>query len=140
MDNTTPIHQSINNHLLVFDPNFGGGGQKPATSTSQTGTDPNKRVNDDNTQQQTEIPPIINKFGGKTVGEIVNSVTLSIFGIIVLVAIIMIVVSGFRMLTGAGNESQYTHAKKTLTWSIVGLLVALMSFAIVQITLNILHK
>lgn len=61
---------------------------------------------------------------------ILVKILLSLIGV---GAIIMIIFAGFQMITSDGNESKLTKAKSTLTWAIVGLLVALLSFSIVAI-------
>lgn len=48
------------------------------------------------------------------------------------VAVIMIIVGGIRYTTSGGDASGVKSAKDTILYSIVGLVVALMSFAIVN--------
>jgi len=48
-------------------------------------------------------------------------------------AVIFIIIGGIEMLTAYGNDEKITNAKKTITYAIVGLLVALLSYAIVTI-------
>ncbi len=52
-------------------------------------------------------------------------------------AFLFFIFGGVQMLTAYGNEDQYTKAKKTLIWSIVGFLLAMFSFTIVSIIGNI---
>lgn len=54
-------------------------------------------------------------------------------------AVIFIIVGGFRMVVAAGNEEAITVAKKTITWAILGLVIALLSFSIVAIVQNLLN-
>lgn len=53
-------------------------------------------------------------------------------------AVIAIIFAGFRMVIAAGNEEAITQAKKAITWAILGLVVALLSFSIVAIVQNII--
>ncbi len=48
-------------------------------------------------------------------------------------AIVMILVGAFRMVMSRGNTEAITAGKKTLTWAIIGFVVALMSYSIVAI-------
>lgn len=62
------------------------------------------------------------------VRDVVN-LLLYVLGII---AVIMIVVGGIRYTTSNGNASQIKEAKDTILYSIVGLVVAMLAFAIVN--------
>ncbi len=54
-------------------------------------------------------------------------------------AVIAIIFAGFRMVISAGNEEAITQAKKAITWAILGLVIALLSFSMVAIVQNILN-
>ncbi len=60
-------------------------------------------------------------------------------GIVAIWGVMFIIVGGFRMVMAAGNEEAYTQAKKTITWAILGVVVALLSFSIMAIVQNLLH-
>ncbi len=51
-------------------------------------------------------------------------------------AVIMIIVGGIRYTTSNGDASKVKGAKDTLTYSIVGLIVALFAFAIVNFVIK----
>lgn len=51
------------------------------------------------------------------------------------VAVIMIVISGFRYTTANGDQSSVKAAKDTLLYAIVGVIVAIASYAIVNFVL-----
>ena len=59
---------------------------------------------------------------------IVN-VLLFVVGII---AVIMIIISGIRYASSAGNANSVAAAKNTLMYSVIGLLVAIFAYAIVN--------
>lgn len=63
---------------------------------------------------------------------IVN-VMLFVLGI---VAVIMIVIGGLRYVTSGGDSSAVTSAKNTILYSVVGLVIAVMAFAIVNFVLT----
>lgn len=52
------------------------------------------------------------------------------------IAVIMIVVGGIRYTTSAGDSSRVKAAKDTVMYSVVGLVVALFAFAIVNFVLT----
>lgn len=60
---------------------------------------------------------------------IVINILLYVLGII---AIIMIIVGGIRYTTSNGDASALTSAKNTILYSVVGLVVAILSYAIVN--------
>ena len=51
-------------------------------------------------------------------------------------AVIMIIVGGIRYTTSAGNAAQIKAAKDTLMYSIIGLIVALLAYAIVNFVIK----
>lgn len=60
-------------------------------------------------------------------------------GIIAVWAVAFIVIGGFRMVMSQGNEEAVTAAKKTITWAVIGLVVAALSFSIIAIVQNLLQ-
>lgn len=54
-------------------------------------------------------------------------------------AILMIMIGGGMFLVGIGNDEMYTRAKTTIIWAVVGLLIAMFSYAIVKIIENIAY-
>ncbi|MFH1546586.1 MAG: hypothetical protein ABIE14_04375 [Patescibacteria group bacterium] len=52
-------------------------------------------------------------------------------------AVVFLVIGGYQYLTAVGNDEQIKSAHKTITWSLAGLLLAMLAFAIVQILVNI---
>ncbi len=58
--------------------------------------------------------------------------------IISLVTTIMIIYAGVLLVFNGGNESQFKKAKTILTWAIIGLVVSLSAFAIVNIIQSLL--
>jgi hypothetical protein len=58
------------------------------------------------------------------------------FGVIAAVAVLMIVISGLRFITGNGNPQEISKARSTIIYSLAGLVVALLAEAIVALVLN----
>ena len=48
-------------------------------------------------------------------------------------AVLFIIIGGIQMLTAYGSDEKIGKAKKTITWAIIGLLIAILSYAIVSI-------
>lgn len=60
---------------------------------------------------------------------------LLVFGGIV--ALFFIIFSGVKFLTSQGDPKQVEGARKTLTWAIAGLVLILLSFAIINVIADI---
>lgn len=63
--------------------------------------------------------------------------TAGFIGLISGMAIIALVWSGIRFISAGGEEEAITSAKKTATWAIAGLAIAILSYAIVSIITSI---
>jgi len=63
--------------------------------------------------------------------------TQGIVGFVAMIAFAMLIYSGIRYLTAYGNEEAAQSAKKVIIYSLVGLLLALFSYTIVSIIVNI---
>lgn len=55
-----------------------------------------------------------------------------------LIAVVFLIVGGFRYITAGGNEETAEAAKKTITNSIIGIVIILLSFVIVRVISNAL--
>lgn len=72
-------------------------------------------------------------------GDLTNVIRniINIFSIIVgIVAVIMVMVSGFKYVTSGGDSGNVTSAKNTLIYAIVGIVVVAFSQFIVQFVLT----
>ncbi len=71
--------------------------------------------------------------GDKGLIKTVVNVLLWVVGIL---SVIMIIFSGFRYITSSGDASKTKSAQSTLIYSVVGLIVAIMAWAIVNMVIN----
>ena len=53
------------------------------------------------------------------------------------IAVFFVIFGGIKFLTSSGDQSRVESAKKTITWAIIGLVVVLLSFMIVNIIADI---
>lgn len=65
--------------------------------------------------------------------EIVTNVLLFIIGA---VAVIMIIIGGVKYVISNGDSAQVTSAKNTILYAVIGLIVALLAYAIVKFVLD----
>ncbi|MBN2087883.1 hypothetical protein JW758_06075 [Candidatus Peregrinibacteria bacterium] len=76
----------------------------------------------------------------ETVGELIVKYVNFILPYLTLAAFVGFVVAGFLYVTAYGNDEQLQKAKKILMWSVVGLILVIMSFTIVQFLTSSLVK
>lgn len=65
--------------------------------------------------------------------ETIVNILLFILGAI---AVIMIVIGGIRYVTSNGESAAITSAKNTILYSVIGLIVAIMAYAIVNFVIK----
>ena len=63
---------------------------------------------------------------------VIINVTLGLIG---MTAVVMIIMGGFRYTSSQGDQAKVTSAKNTIIYGVVGLIVALLAFAIVNFVL-----
>jgi len=59
-----------------------------------------------------------------------------LLGLIGVVAVIMLIYGGFRYVLSAGDEKATTGAKNTILFAIIGIVVAVLAFAIVNFVIG----
>ena len=74
-----------------------------------------------------------NLVGNDGVFQTITSVLLYILGA---VSVIMIIIGGLRYVVSGGNASNVTAAKNTILYAIVGIIIALLSYAIIKFVLG----
>ncbi len=55
-----------------------------------------------------------------------------------LVAVVFLIIGGFRYITAGGNEETAEAAKKTITNAIIGVVIVILAFVIVRVIANAL--
>jgi len=73
---------------------------------------------------------------GVSLNSVVTVVISTLSIVIGIAAVIMVMVSGFKYVTSGGDSSKVQSAKNTLTYAIVGLVIAFFAQAIVKFVLN----
>ena len=74
----------------------------------------------------------------KPLSEILEDLIKWLLKIVILIAILMIIVSGAMYMISAGDQTKTDTAKKALTYAILGLLVVALAYAIVNTLVDIL--
>ena len=70
------------------------------------------------------------------VGGVFNTVTSVLLFVIGAISVIMIIIGGLRYIVSGGNSATVTAAKNTILYAIVGLIVALLSYALINFVLT----
>lgn len=73
---------------------------------------------------------------GGAVGRLVASIVNILSLLVGIAAVIMIIVSGFKYVTAAGDSNAIASAKSTLIYALVGLVIAALAQVIVRFVLS----
>ncbi|MCR5572630.1 MAG: pilin [Candidatus Saccharibacteria bacterium] len=96
----------------------GGGGGAVATQRAKTGVD------NVNPGAETDLNGMI------------STILNVVFGVVGIVAVIMIILGGVNYTVSQGDSQKIQKAKNTIMYGIIGLVVVLLAFAIVNFVLN----
>jgi len=85
-------------------------------------------------------PPetIVSQKGMLGLIQIINTSSNTIFGVIILIAVLFILFSAFTIMTSGGDEGKLKKGKAMLKNTLIGLVIALLSVSIVLITISLL--
>lgn len=72
----------------------------------------------------------------RSAGDIAKDVVNIMFFIVGIMAVIMIIWGGIRYVLSAGNSAALTSAKNTIVYAVIGLIVAILAYAIVNFVIN----
>jgi hypothetical protein len=65
------------------------------------------------------------------------ALTTTVVGVTGGISLLFVIIGAVQILTAYGKDDQIEKAKKTLTWAIAGLVLAILSYSIVQIIISI---
>lgn len=84
----------------------------------------------------------VDKIGGTDDGNsgdqvpiIIKSVINILLFLIGLIAVLMIVIAGFRFVTSNGDSNTVSSAKNTILYAVIGIVIAVMAYALVNFVL-----
>lgn len=73
---------------------------------------------------------------GSSLYKILKTVINLLLTIVGVISVIMIIIGGIRFATSAGDAAQAKGARETVIYAVVGLVIAIMSIAIVNFVLD----
>jgi hypothetical protein len=67
-----------------------------------------------------------------TLGQLITTIIDYFLGILGLIAVCFLIYAGVLMVTAGGNDQEITKAKKIITYAVIGIVIVLLSYTIVQ--------
>ena len=80
------------------------------------------------------------KNGSSKLPALLSQVISTVFVVLGMLAVIMIVIGGIRYTTSNGDAAQIKAAKNTILYAVVGLVLAILAYAIVNFVLSVFAK
>jgi len=68
----------------------------------------------------------------KTLVELITTISNTILLLVGVVAVLFLIIGGFQYISSAGNPENIGKAKTTIMYAIIGILVTLLAWAVVQ--------
>lgn len=90
-------------------------------------------IDDSAIQHMGDISESVQKtagFGEATVGGVIAAIIRAVLGLLAAIFMVLMILSGFKWMTAAGNESQVEKAQETIKAALIGLVVVLAAYAI----------
>ncbi|MFC1618001.1 pilin [Patescibacteria group bacterium] len=100
----------------------------------ESGTDPD----DQGGTKTITIGPPWGGSGPQSIPEVINNVIDWALGIAGAIAVLFIIIGGIRYTASAGNQQLQEAAKKTLTSAIIGFIIVILAFVIIDIIFRVL--
>ena len=76
---------------------------------------------------------VTNMFGATGVFNTITNILLFLVGAI---SVIMIIIGGFRYVVSGGNTTSVSAAKNTILYAIIGIIVAILAYAVVNFVIS----
>lgn len=84
---------------------------------------------------QSDAAKVVNNDGNKTFQQTMAQVISTLLVVLGMIAVIMIIVGGIRYATANGDQSAIKSAKNTILYAVVGVVIAILAYAIVNFTI-----
>lgn len=85
-----------------------------------------------------EDPKVPNPVGQQNLGDVLFDVVNALLLFAGAVAVLFLIIGGFRYVVSAGNAEQVEGAKKTIVYALLGLIVIFIAYVLVQLVQNYL--
>ena len=71
-----------------------------------------------------------------SIGQLAKNITNTLLLLIGIVAVIMIIIGGFQYIMSTGDQNRTRVAKDTILYAVIGLVVAVLAYSIVNFVLG----
>ena len=71
-------------------------------------------------------------------GGVVDSITSTILYVLGFISVIMLIIGGVKYAMSAGDAKAVTDAKNTILYALIGLVIAILSYAIVNFVVGLI--
>lgn len=72
----------------------------------------------------------------RTAGGVAGNVINTVLGVLAVVAVIAIILGALQYMTSQGDPQKVKTAKNTITYAVMGLVIAILAFAIVNFVIG----
>lgn len=72
----------------------------------------------------------------KNTNEFIQNIISTLLFVLGIIAVIVIIIGGIRYATSGGDSSQISSAKDTILYAVIGLIVAILAYAIVNFVIG----
>ncbi len=113
------------------------------TGGNSTGTTGNAGYSNDLTKECKDLEQSFTDFGGSVPGSLalncyspgqgLNKIIRLAFTFVGILAVLFIVIGGYKYMTAAGDDKKAGAGKKTIQWALIGLIATLFAYSIVAI-------
>lgn len=83
--------------------------------------------------QNPQRPDIDNPVNENTLGDVLSNVIFALLLFAGAVAVLFLIIGGFRYVISTGNPEQVEGAKKTIMYAILGLIIIFVAFVLVRL-------
>lgn len=80
-----------------------------------------------------EDPKVPNPVGNQNLGDVLFDVVNALLLFAGAVAVLFLIIGGFRYVVSAGNAEQVEGAKKTIVYALLGLIIIFIAYVLVQL-------
>ena len=106
------------------------------SNTSNTGNTVNPWGNDSDGADLRDVVKSESGLGNADPRAMAASLINVMLGFLGIIAVVIILLGGFKWMTAAGNEDKISESKKLLAAGVIGLIIILMSYGLAQLVLD----
>lgn len=78
--------------------------------------------------------------GAQNIGDFIIAVINVLLGLLLAISVLFIIIGGYQYVTSAGKEDQAKSGRRTVTYAVIGVAVAVLSYMIVRVVEGTLSK